>query len=152
MLNVASHEELVAAEEETAPTKIPKVQIVLSRGLRPGDALGDATPAYDLAGGTAGTVLFLVALAEATGDETFREGALRGADARPIDVHGRTSRACRAWSNPSESSLATPAASGGDYFDGEVVETMNAGGYTYVHVDTGSEKIWAAGPEVDEGN
>jgi hypothetical protein len=42
---------------------------------------------------------------------------------------------------------ATPADSGGDYFDGEVVETMNAGGYTYVHVDTGSEKIWAAGPE-----
>ena len=31
---------------------------------------------------------------------------------------------------------------------GTVIETMNAAGYTYVHVDTGSEKIWAAAPEV----
>jgi len=30
---------------------------------------------------------------------------------------------------------------------GTVVETMNAAGYTYVQIDTGSEKIWAAGPE-----
>jgi hypothetical protein len=30
---------------------------------------------------------------------------------------------------------------------GKVIETMNSGGYTYVHVDTGREKIWAAGPE-----
>jgi hypothetical protein len=32
---------------------------------------------------------------------------------------------------------------------GKVVETMNSGGYTYVHLDTGSEKIWAAGPEAE---
>jgi RecJ-like exonuclease len=30
---------------------------------------------------------------------------------------------------------------------GKVVETMNTGGYTYVQVDTGSDKIWAAAPE-----
>jgi len=30
---------------------------------------------------------------------------------------------------------------------GKVIETMNAGGYTYVQVDTGSEKLWAAAPE-----
>jgi hypothetical protein len=30
---------------------------------------------------------------------------------------------------------------------GTVCETMNAAGYTYVQVDTGSEKIWAAAPE-----
>jgi hypothetical protein len=30
---------------------------------------------------------------------------------------------------------------------GTVLETMNSGGYTYVQVDTGSEKIWAAAPE-----
>ena len=30
---------------------------------------------------------------------------------------------------------------------GTVVETMNAAGYTYVQVDTGTEKIWAAAPE-----
>jgi hypothetical protein len=30
---------------------------------------------------------------------------------------------------------------------GTVVETMNSGGYTYVHVDTGTEKFWAAAPQ-----
>jgi len=30
---------------------------------------------------------------------------------------------------------------------GTVVETINAAGYTYVQVDTGSEKFWAAAPE-----
>jgi len=30
---------------------------------------------------------------------------------------------------------------------GTVTETMNAAGYTYVQVDTGSEKFWAAAPE-----
>jgi hypothetical protein len=30
---------------------------------------------------------------------------------------------------------------------GTVVETMDAVGYTYVYVDTGNEKIWAAAPE-----
>jgi hypothetical protein len=29
---------------------------------------------------------------------------------------------------------------------GSVIETMDSGGYTYVHVDTGSQKIWAAAP------
>ena len=32
---------------------------------------------------------------------------------------------------------------------GKVVETMNAGGYTYVRVDTGKEKLWAAAPQFD---
>jgi len=31
---------------------------------------------------------------------------------------------------------------------GTVAETMNSGGYTYVQVDTGSEKFWAAAPEI----
>lgn len=30
---------------------------------------------------------------------------------------------------------------------GTVVETMNSGGYTYVCIDTGSDKIWAAAPQ-----
>lgn len=37
-----------------------------------------------------------------------------------------------------------PAAQGKS---GTVTETMNSGGYTYVQVDTGTEKIWAAAPE-----
>jgi hypothetical protein len=36
---------------------------------------------------------------------------------------------------------ASPAKSG------KVIETMNAAGYTYVHVDTGTEQFWAAAPE-----
>ena len=42
------------------------------------------------------------------------------------------------------STKAQPATSG---YTGNVVETINTGGYTYVQVDTGSEKIWAAAPE-----
>jgi hypothetical protein len=32
-------------------------------------------------------------------------------------------------------------------FSGKVAETMDAGGYTYVLVDTGTNKIWAAAPQ-----
>ncbi len=48
-------------------------------------------------------------------------------------------------STPDAASTQAPAA--GDSFTGVVIETMDAGGYTYVHVDTGEEKIWAAGPQ-----
>ncbi|MCK9995098.1 MAG: DNA-binding protein [Candidatus Krumholzibacteria bacterium] len=41
----------------------------------------------------------------------------------------------------------TTQASNPNVWKGEVLETMNSGGYTYVYLDTGSEKIWAAGPE-----
>ncbi|MCK5913831.1 MAG: DNA-binding protein [Desulfuromusa sp.] len=30
---------------------------------------------------------------------------------------------------------------------GTVIETMNSGGYTYVYVDNGTDKVWAAAPE-----
>jgi len=47
---------------------------------------------------------------------------------------------------PSTQPTATqPAATGKT---GTVVETMNSGGYTYIQFDTGTEKIWAAAPEV----
>ncbi len=42
---------------------------------------------------------------------------------------------------------ATPAAATMQGKSGTVVETMNSAGYTYVQVDTGSEKFWAAAPE-----
>ena len=38
---------------------------------------------------------------------------------------------------------AVPAAG----WAGTVVETMDAGGYTYVQVDTGKQKLWAAAPK-----
>lgn len=34
------------------------------------------------------------------------------------------------------------------FISGTIVETMNSGGYSYVLLDTGSEQVWAAGPEV----
>lgn len=46
---------------------------------------------------------------------------------------------------PAADAAAAPAAQAKT---GTVVETMNSGGYTYVQVDTGSEKIWAAAPEL----
>ncbi len=42
-----------------------------------------------------------------------------------------------------KSNEAAPAADANSW-TGEVLETMNSGGYTYVHVDTGTEKLWAA--------
>ncbi len=53
---------------------------------------------------------------------------------------------------PAATAEATPAsapaqASNPNVWKGEVLETMNSGGYSYIYLDTGSEKIWAAGPE-----
>ena len=45
---------------------------------------------------------------------------------------------------PQEPAVSQPAA---DRFTGTVVETIKADRYTYVQVDTGIEKIWAATPE-----
>jgi hypothetical protein len=42
-----------------------------------------------------------------------------------------------------------PGAADAKFFTGKVVETMNAGGYTYVQVDNGTEKIWAAAPQFE---
>ena len=44
------------------------------------------------------------------------------------------------------SAPGAPAAAGPGK-TGKVTETMNAAGYTYVQVDTGKEKFWAAAPE-----
>ncbi len=46
-----------------------------------------------------------------------------------------------AHSTPNSSGEATTS------FSGKVVKTMNAGGYTYVLVDTGKKKLWAAAPQ-----
>jgi len=49
---------------------------------------------------------------------------------------------------PAETAPAQQAAAPVQGKSGTVVETMNSGGYTYVQVDTGSEKFWAAAPEL----
>jgi len=47
----------------------------------------------------------------------------------------------------SSSAVATPEnGASGQTPAGTVVETMDSGGYTYVRVDTGRDKIWAASP------
>jgi len=48
------------------------------------------------------------------------------------------------FTNANETAPAQPAAVPGNNFSGKVVETMNTAGYTYVLVDTGSKKLWAA--------
>jgi len=45
-----------------------------------------------------------------------------------------------------DANAGTPPANP-DVLNGEIVETMNSGGYTYVLLDTGSGKIWAAATE-----
>ena len=57
--------------------------------------------------------------------------------------NGKTPKNTKAPTSDS-STNAQPAISG---YTGNVVETINTSGYTYVQVDTGSEKIWAAAPE-----
>jgi hypothetical protein len=46
---------------------------------------------------------------------------------------------------PSAQTAPTPAAAPGK--TGKVLETVDAAGYTYVQVDTGSEQFWAAAPQ-----
>lgn len=69
-----------------------------------------------------------------------------------IAVAGCGDKKETAESAPATSASATPAqapakAANPDMWEGTVLETMNSGGYTYVHLDTGSKKLWAAGPE-----
>jgi hypothetical protein len=42
---------------------------------------------------------------------------------------------------------ASAAAAQSGAFTGKVSETMNSGGYTYVEIDTGTAKLWAAAPQ-----
>lgn len=49
---------------------------------------------------------------------------------------------------PSAQPAPAGAPAAGPGKTGKVTETMNAAGYTYVQVDTGKEKIWAAAPQV----
>jgi hypothetical protein len=52
-------------------------------------------------------------------------------------------------SGKDESPAAAPVTPTGNGFSGKVVETTNTAGYTYVLVDTGAKKLWAAAPQFD---
>ena len=49
-------------------------------------------------------------------------------------------------SAPATQAQAAAPAANPNMWQGKIIETMDSGGYTYVQLDTGSEKIWAAGP------
>jgi hypothetical protein len=51
-------------------------------------------------------------------------------------------------SAPQGGAPAAPVAAG-KLITGKVAETMDAGGYTYVQVDNGKQKVWAAAPKFD---
>lgn len=45
---------------------------------------------------------------------------------------------------PASQQAATPSS---DAFSGDIVETMNSGGYTYARIRNGAQDVWIAGPE-----
>jgi len=57
-----------------------------------------------------------------------------------------TSTVAQAPQEQTPAAMTAPAANKSGGTSGTVVETMNAAGYTYVQVDSGTEKIWAAAP------
>jgi len=59
---------------------------------------------------------------------------------------GRSPAAAQHPPVPGAPDAGAPGAAAGTGTSGKVVETMNSGGYTYIHVDDGSKKIWAAAP------
>jgi ribosomal protein S17 len=57
-------------------------------------------------------------------------------------------RPTRTFSQPAPEAKASAGPNAkGAVAAGTVTETMDAGGYTYVQVDTGSQKVWAAAPK-----
>ena len=62
------------------------------------------------------------------------------------DGGGQQAESAATASAPAAQPAAQPAADPSKW-SGTVVETMNAGGYTYVLLDKGGEQVWVAGPE-----
>jgi hypothetical protein len=58
----------------------------------------------------------------------------------------RQSRQGQQLTNTQISPAQGSEAAGSFALSGKVIETMDAGGYTYAHVDNGSEHLWIAGP------
>jgi hypothetical protein len=55
--------------------------------------------------------------------------------------------ACSDKSSPPTGKSASTAPSEGGAISGKVVETIDTAGYTYVLLDTGAQKVWAAAPQ-----
>lgn len=80
------------------------------------------------------TTLFCIAL--------FTFGLLAGCSE---EAPAPTTQAAKPSAQTAPASPAMPQTAPGK--SGKVVETMDAAGYTYIQVDTGSEKFWAAAPQ-----
>lgn len=52
-----------------------------------------------------------------------------------------------AQGQPSAASSTQPATAESSGFSGKVIETTNAATYTYLQVDTGTKRVWAAAPQ-----
>jgi len=72
----------------------------------------------------------LLALASTYAQDRVRTGAWQTTPAAP----------------PNKATTAAPA-DANRTFSGKVIETMDAAGYTYVRVEAGTEKLWAAAPK-----
>jgi hypothetical protein len=59
------------------------------------------------------------------------------------DAQGALDAAAKTANTPQQSTESAPA----DHWEGKIVETMDSGGYTYLLLDTGEERVWVAGPE-----
>ena len=74
------------------------------------------------------------------GDQTA-PGAAESATATASEHPG----APKGSEHPGSAPAGMPAGQGG--FTGEILETMNSGGYTYVKLDTGKGQVWVAATE-----
>ncbi len=77
------------------------------------------------------TVFFLLSLILALGLTACNKDGNQDAQKAPAD----------------QATAQNPAPAAPSGWTGKIVETMNSGGYTYINLDTGKEKIWAAAPE-----
>jgi len=59
------------------------------------------------------------------------------------------SACCGEVGAPSTQGLATSGSLQSSTFSGKVTETMNTGGYTYVRLESGTNRIWAAAPQTE---
>lgn len=55
--------------------------------------------------------------------------------------------ACGGSSSESSETTSTTTATAAGALQGEVLETMNSGGYTYVRIQSDGKDVWAAGPQ-----
>ena len=96
-------------------------------------------------------LLLLPAACETGADDTQREETAtsrKSSESAPADVPAAPPTAA-----PTKAPTAAPTAEDSHgtlpaTWRGKVQETMNSGGYSYVHLDTGDRSIWLAGPEL----